>query len=306
MARRYGGTYSPDPDQPAKDASGAGTDGVPRRSRPRGRVEVDPVGGRANLMFLPPVVLLATTLTGGALGLALGLAGAASLALGAWLLRDGLRAEAAYTERKVARRPAMPRKIAAALLAGAGTGLAVAAHWGGDSLIAPLLFALSSTALHIAAFGIDPLRDKGMEGIDTFQQDRVARVVGEAETDLAAMTDAMRRINDRTAANRLAQFQATARDLIRTVEEDPRDLTAARKYLSVYLQGARDATAKYADIAARGADPQARENYLALLDDLDQNFAARTEKLLDGDRSDLTIEIEVLRERLDREGVRHK
>ena len=92
--------------------------------------------------------------------------------------------------------------------------------------------------------------------------------------------------------------------MIRTVEEDPRDLTAARKYLVVYLRGAHDATVKFADLYARNQDAQARDDYLALLDDLDQNFAARTAKSLLDDRSDLNVEIDVLRERLSREGVR--
>jgi CHASE3 domain sensor protein len=92
--------------------------------------------------------------------------------------------------------------------------------------------------------------------------------------------------------------------MFRTIEEDPRDLTGARKYLTVYLQGARDATIKFADIYARSQDPQARSDYLALLEDLEQNFAARTQKMLLEDRSDLTIEIDVLRDRLQREGVR--
>ena len=108
------------------------------------------------------------------------------------------------------------------------------------------------------------------------------------------------------ATARLEDFSDTARDLIRTVEEDPRDLTAARKYLGVYLQGARDATSKFADIYSRTRDTQARTDYLALLDDLEKNFAARNRKSLLEDRSDLTIEIDVLRERLSREGVRLK
>ena len=135
-------------------------------------------------------------------------------------------------------------------------------------------------------------------------RDRVARVVEEAEKHLSAMTDAIRRAGDRQAETRLAAFQASARELIRTVEEDPRDLTAARKYLGVYLRGARDATAKFADIYARSRDAQARADYFALLDDLTQNFAARTRKSLLEDRGDLNIEIDVLRERLSREGVR--
>ncbi|MGD9865209.1 MAG: 5-bromo-4-chloroindolyl phosphate hydrolysis family protein, partial [Pseudodonghicola sp.] len=68
--------------------------------------------------------------------------------------------------------------------------------------------------------------------------------------------------------------------------------------------GARDATIKFADLYARDHDAQARADYGALLDDLEQNFAARTRKMLQNDRSDLTIEIDVLRDRLQREGVR--
>jgi len=103
--------------------------------------------------------------------------------------------------------------------------------------------------------------------------------------------------------NRVDRFQTTARDMFRTIEEDPRDLTAARKYLSVYLVGARDATIKFADIYARNRDASARADYEALLDDLEKNFSARTEALLKDNKSDLTIEIEVLRERLERDGI---
>lgn len=292
MAKRYGGKYSPD-DQPGQTTA------------PRQRVEVDPVGARSNVMFVPPIVLLATTFSDGARGLTMGLIGAGLLALAAWLLREGLQAEAAFNARKVARRPAIPRKIFAAALTGLGSATAVYAHLGeAGAFLSPLLFGLCTTALHLAAFGIDPLASKGMEGIDTFQQDRVARVVDEAEKLLDAMSEAIKRARDRRAQERLAQFQSTARTLIRTVEDDPRDLTAARKYLSVYLRGARDATVKFADIYARTQDAQARSDYIALLDDLDQNFAARTQKSLLDDRSDLTVEIEVLRERLSREGVR--
>ena len=63
-------------------------------------------------------------------------------------------------------------------------------------------------------------------------------------------------------------------------------------------------SSKFADIFSRTRDAQARTDYLALLDDLEKNFAARNRKSLLEDRSDLTIEIDVLRERLSREGVR--
>ncbi|EEB84579.1 5-bromo-4-chloroindolyl phosphate hydrolysis family protein [Roseobacter sp. GAI101] len=290
MAQRFGGKYS----------QGGET---PHATRAK-RIEVDPVGARSNLLFIPAIILVFTSLNDGAQGLALGLVAAAALTSAAWMLREGVKAEAAYRARKVAERPALPRKIMASALT--GIGVALAAYKNDPSMIAAVLYGAAAVGLHVSAFGIDPLTSKGMEGVDSFQKDRVARVVDEAEKHLTAMSAAMARTRDRQAAERLTQFQTTARTLIRTVEEDPRDLTGARKYLSVYLRGARDATIKFADIFANTHDPQAKADYLALLEDLDKNFAARTQKSLLDDKTDLTIEIDVLRERLSQEGVRLK
>lgn len=291
MAKRYGGQYS--------------TEATPEASAvnktPYRNAQPDPIGLRSNLMFVPPAILVLFSLMDGAAGLALGLIAAGFWTAGAWVLREGLRAETAYKSRRVARRPALPRKLAAALLAGIGGALAA---WKAEpGLLIAVVYGSAALGLHIAAFGLDPMTDKGVEGIDDFQQSRVARVVDDAEEYLAAMRDAALRAQDRQIEARVDQFQSVARDLFRTVEEDPRDLTAARKYLTVYLQGARDATVKFSDIYGRSGDAQARLDYLALLDDLEQNFAARNRKMLLEDRSDLTIEIDVLRDRLQREGV---
>lgn len=294
MARRFGGKYSPSGD--------AGNDESLAQDRGQyERAQVNPAGARANILFVPAIPLVFTTLNDGAIALTLGLAGAGFLTLAAFLLRGGLVAEAEYNTRRVARRPAIPRKIFAAVLTGLGIGLATLAHAG--PVLAAILYALAGTALHIASFGLDPLRDKGMEGIDTFQQDRVSRVVDEAEKHLAAMQSAVKRAGDRTAEARLERFTETVRDMVRTVEEDPRDLTGARKYLGVYLMGARDASIKFADLYSRSRDPEAQTKYVALLDDLDSNFVAKTKALMADTHTDLDIEIEVLRDRLAREGV---
>lgn len=296
MAQKFGGKYSPDgqtqsSDRPPPQASPQQEFRGASRSR---------IGMRSNLLFIAPLPLIWNAFSAEPLVMAQYLAALGVLLLSAWLTREGLRAEEAYDARKVARRPALPRKILGSILMGLGLGLVGAAGFG--PLEVPI-FAVLGAVLHGFAFGIDPLKDKGMEGVDTFQTDRVARAVEEAEEYLAAMRDAMSRAGDRQASRRLEQFQATARGLFRKIEEDPRDLTAARKYLTVYLMGARDATSRFAEIYGRSRDEQARADYLALLDDLEQNFAARTEKFLLEDRSDLTIEIEVLRDRLKREGI---
>ena len=186
------------------------------------------------------------------------LVGGATLALGSLdLLHEGITAEAAYNARKVARRPALPRKVLATALT--GVGVAIAAYHGGSraSRAAPFT-GIAAAGLHIATFGIDPMSDKRMEGVDTFQQDRVARVVDEAETNLNVMKAQIEALSDRRLTARVADFQTIARRMIRTVEEDPRDLTGARKFLGVYLMGARDATVKFVDLYGPNRDADLR------------------------------------------------
>lgn len=291
MAERFGGRYSP---TAKSDATG----------RPKGPFEGktrSKAGGRVNFLFLAPLPLAVTAFFQDPTGLAARLAAFGLLILAAWLTREGIIAQEAYDARKIARRPAMPRKIVASVLTGIGLALPALA---GGNVVSAVIFGVLGAALHSFAFGLDPMKNKGMEGVDEFQTDRVARAVEGAEKYLAGMSDAILRAKDRDLERRVESFQTTARTMFRTIENDPRDLTAARKYLSVYLMGARDATVKFADLYAQTPDAAARADYEKLLDDLEQNFAAQKKKMLLDDKTDLDVEIEVLRDRLQREGVR--
>lgn len=291
MAERFRGPHSPDGrvrrDHALPDAGGPHPYDGRRRRR---------AGGRSNILFLAPVPFVLRAFAGDPGGLVLGLAAGAALLLSAWLTREGLRAEQAFDARAVARRPALPRKILGSALMGAG--LALGGLMGGAGVPAALAFALIGAGLHLAAFGLDPLRDKGIEGVDRFQADRVARALDEAEGYLAGMAEAIRRAGEPALEARVARLSDTARGLFRTVEADPADLVAARKDLGVYLMAARDATVKFADLHARHRDPAARADYEALLDDLQTHFANRTQALLGNAHTDLDVEIRVLRDRL--------
>lgn len=285
MAQRYGGKYSP---QPRQDAPGR-----PVPAEPAVRV---PGRWRTTVLFLSAFAFLFPAFGDAPGAMLTGLCAGGLLILSAGLTREGMRARAEWQARRTARRPAFPRILFGAVATGAALALGgIIAH--GVSIF-PALYALAGAALHLGAFGMDPMRDKGMEGIDPFQTERVARAVTEAETTLAAMKDAILRANDRRAEARVEQFATRARALFRRIEEDPRDLTAARKYLTVYLTGARDATVKFADHWARTRDDGARADWEALLTDLETTFADRSTALLANDRTDLDIEISVLRDRL--------
>ncbi|MFK7938708.1 MAG: 5-bromo-4-chloroindolyl phosphate hydrolysis family protein [Roseovarius sp.] len=291
MAQRFGGKHSPDGSGPIADED-RGSYRDARRTK---------AGGRVNLLFLAPLPLIWQAFTSAAGGLAMNLIALGLLLLAAWLTREGILAQEQYEARKVARRPGIPRKILGSLLTGAG--LAVAGVASGAGLGAAAIFAVLGTVLHSFAFGFDPLTDKGMEGIDQHQTDRVARAVDKAENYLAGMSDAIKRAGDRSAEARVDRFQGKVREMLRTVENDPRDLTSARKFLTVYLMGARDATVKFADIYGRNRDAGAKSDYMMLLTDLEENFVAKTQTLLLDNNTDLEVEIGVLRDRLRQEGI---
>ena len=295
MAERYGGKYSPD------NGAGPAASQPPEAGSYRG-AKRSRIGARVKMLFIAPLPLIGSAFGDGPQALAMNLGALGLLLLAAWLTREGLKAQEAYEARRIARRPAFPRKLAGSLLTGLGLGLA--GYAAGEGIAGPLIYVVIGSVLHVMAFGPDPLKNKGMEGVDAFQSDRVARAVGEAETHLRAMQAAISDVHDRQLEARVERFAATARTMFRTLENDPSDLTQARKYLSVYLRGARDATVKFAALYAHRRDTGARADYEALLGDLEANFAARTDKMRQGDRADLTVEIDVLRDRLAREGLR--
>ena len=296
-ARRFGGAHSPGGGRAEAPAPGPRL--TPAASEPPARV-----GFWARAMWWAPAPLvfavIGDILRGAAAELAVELTALVVLMTAAWLLHEGVRAEAAYAARATARRPAVPRKILASVLTGAGVALLSATSWGAG--LAPgLLYGAIAGAAHAFAFGPDPLRDKGLEGFDPAETRRVSEALEKAERIVEQTQAAARGLGDRTLEARVEALCAQARAVFRQIEEDPRDLRRARRFLSVYLTGARDATVKYARLGVR--DPAMRDAFETLLGDLEKSFIAHRDRLAENDRVDLEVEIEVLQDRLKQEGL---
>lgn len=293
MAKRFGGRFSPDGQR--RD-SRDGPALPPAAGTPR-----HPYESRTTWITAAAVPFLLGAFFQAPTGMVTDLAAFGIMAASMWLTREGLQAEAAYDSRRVARRPAFPRKLFGGVLTGLGLAVGSAAP---DAFVGAGLIGVTGAVLHWLAFGPDPMRDKGMEGVDSFQQDRVARMVEEGQRHLDGMKDAVLRTGDRRLEARVTMFEATVQQLFRQIEQDPGDLTAARRYMGVYLMGARDATVRFADLYAQTRDERARADWESLLNDLETDFAARTRQFIEGGRTDLDIQMAVLRDRLAREGVR--
>ncbi|MFK7941467.1 MAG: 5-bromo-4-chloroindolyl phosphate hydrolysis family protein [Paracoccaceae bacterium] len=305
-AQRFGGQYSPG------GAPDSGATPLPNKFRGRKASSVDV---RSLAMFVLPTPLLFAAFgamgSGSAFALVVLLLAYASLMLGAWLLREGQRAEAAFNERSIARPPAFPRKLCAAGLAGTGIflGQLYSSDAGGilaatGALIQAAVFAVIGAGAHVMAFGIDPMKAKGdMPNLSDAERKRVTDAIDKAEEKLRTIEDLAHKMRDREIDDRVGKLNATVRDMIKIVEDDPRDMSRARRYLGLYLKGAMEASQKYADKHERLADPKLREDYLSLLSDLEEGFQKGKASLLVDDRAELEVKMEVLRERLDQENV---
>ncbi|MEM8569914.1 MAG: 5-bromo-4-chloroindolyl phosphate hydrolysis family protein [Pseudomonadota bacterium] len=261
---------------------------------------------RARLMYALPMPLffaaIGSIFAGNPFEMVVEITGFVGLLLAAFLLNEGLKAEIAFNERKIARAPSIPRKVFSAVLTGISVAF-VCAFSLGQPLLSSLLFGSASAAALLVAFGLDPFRNKGTEPSTQLESDRVSRAIDRAEAVLTETIDLASKLSDRELKLRIERVCAEARGVFRAVEEDPRDLARARKFLTVYLAGLRDATEKYADISRRSTSIVSRLKYEALLSDLETSFAEHRVELLQNDRDELDIEIEVLRERLRQDGL---
>lgn len=297
--RSFGGAYSP-----GRGADGAkpydGKDG-PRYGAPGGPpAHARPGGFWAKSLYAAPFPLVFSIygeiLRGAPLQAAGEILCGLGLLLGAELLREGRKAETAYMERASAARPAVPRKILAALVCALSCGALAAWAWG-LGLIAGAGYGLLAGGLHLVAFGIDPLKNKG------FASDarRAETALAAAEEMIAETLAASKRLGDDALELRVRALMQEARPVLREIERDPRELPRARRFLSVTLTGTRDATVKYARLGL--TDPELRAAYAGLLTQLEDSFARTRDRLVAEDRTDLEVEIEVLTERLRRDGA---
>ena len=261
---------------------------------------------RGILMFLLPLPVLfaaIASLARGDLGGLLGNAAGYGLFLaGALLLRRGLLAEAEYERRRVSRAP-WPLKTLGGGVAALATG--VTAWLGaGQHPVMAVAFGLAALLGCYLTYGFDPRAAKRFtdrDGVDV--TNRVLEALAQAEGSISAIEQAIRHIRNAELNSRLRRIVALARQILTLLEEDPRDLRRARKFLNVYLDGAKQVTEGYARTHARAATPELEDNFRRVLATIEEVFQEQQQKLLETDVTDLDVQIEVLTTQLKREGV---
>ncbi|MEM7378663.1 MAG: 5-bromo-4-chloroindolyl phosphate hydrolysis family protein, partial [Pseudomonadota bacterium] len=207
--------------------------------------------------------------------------------------------------RKLVRRASVvPYKaLGAAVLS---TGVFVAAWWGtGFGVLQSLLFAGVAAIGHTLRYGTDPSRKFADAPAVGVTAEEVLDVIDEAEARIESIESVAASFRNTDLRARLLRIADGARTVLDIIEEDPRDLRRARKFLKVYLDGAQQVTTGYAraQALAAGSELALSDNFRRVLDTIESVLEEQRSKLLENDLHDLDVKIEVLQLQLEKEGI---
>ena len=260
-------------------------------SRPTRRRRPLWIGGW--LLFLLPLPLLAKVLVSlgnGEFGTFLFSAIAfATLLLGAWLTRSGLR--------QAKRRP-MSSTIPLKSIGGGviAIGTALTSMIAGHNLAIAICFGLAAILGFYLTYGFD-------RRLKLSSNKDVAAALEAAYLKLEKLEAAGDKIGSRDFRERLGRIAAWGERILDRIGDDPEDFRRARKFLNVYLDGAQQVTEKFAKAQQDGKSAELEQNFRTLLDDMETVCQEQYEHLLNDDMVDLDVQMEVLTTRLKREGV---
>jgi len=128
-------------------------------------------------------------------------------------------------------------------------------------------------------------------------------MLAQADRSIAAIEQASRDIHQPELGARLRRIIGLARTILDRLEEDPRDLRRARKFLNVYLDGVQNVVEDYAKTHNRIIAPELDERFRHALITVEDVFREQQQTLLESDVEQLDVKIEVLTQQLKREGI---
>lgn len=266
--------------------------------------------GAAIVLYVLPLPLLGKAfyelvLRGRFSGFAISLALFALFILGAELMRRGIAKSWDYKARKVALAGGAPLKGMGAVVIGAAT-FATAFLAADQSLPAGIAIAIGALLGLFLTYGLDARGAKGVAADAGVSAEEVHAALSDARGRIGALEEAGKRLQGGAAyelRQKIRDVVAAAGKVLHLIEEDPRDLRRARKFLNVYLDSAKTVTENYAATSAKSHSPEMEAKFRAVLDDLETTCEEQYKRLLENDTLDLDAQIEVLKTRLTREGL---
>lgn len=212
------------------------------------------------------------------------------------LSTKGFAQESEYLHSTLTKAPKIPYKTIAAFMLGGSTFFSA---WvaGDKSFISSLFLAVIATLGYYLYYGFDPKKDK-LDNLGDVSAAFVLETIGEAKTKLSNIEKHMDQIEDRLLHGKLDIAMTKANNILDTIQEDPKDIRVARKFLIVYIDGIAKVTDSYVAMDEEDIHSDTKEKLYGLMDDLDSRFDKELERLKNNNQFDLDVHIDVLKEQI--------
>jgi len=212
------------------------------------------------------------------------------------LAKKGFTQETIYNNNTFTNAPKVPYKKIAAYLLGIAT-LFTAFIAGEQALGKSLFLAMIAMLGYYLSYGFDPKEDK-FNNLGDISSDFVLKTIQEAQEKLADIEKDMQHIKDSMLHKQLDIAIKKSKNILHTIQKDPKDIRTARKFLMVYIDGIKNVTQSYVSMEEKDINTETKENLYALMQTVEEKFDAELIRLKQNNHFDLDVHIDVLQEQL--------
>lgn len=223
---------------------------------------------------------------------------AAAVAVG--LLIIGLAAETKWKASDTIARPRIPAKILGAIALGVTIALLVLVHTDGGYGVA-VTKGVIGAVLAALAFGIDPLKDKGLATISDRERFAVSTRVEEVRARLERIVKDIDCLENKTATEAAQVVASSVMRLTRAVMLDPKRHRMARRHLGPIFDGTEKSAGRFATLWTISPEPSALAEFDTLARQLADEFNRAAVSYAHAGADELKVEAAVLRDMIKRE-----
>ncbi|CAA6826810.1 MAG: Unknown protein [uncultured Sulfurovum sp.] len=209
----------------------------------------------------------------------------------------GLANEFKYQQEKLTKAPTKPYKSIAAILLGIATFFS-ASIAGQESIFIGIFLAIIAMIGYFLYYGLDPRTDK-LENIGDVSAELVLKTLKDAQAKLSGIESHINNnFNDLVLKKKLSLATQKAKHIIQTIQDDPKDIRVARKFLLVYLDGLEKVTNSYTSMDEDDITDETKEKLHQLLNDVEIRFDKELARLKKNNEFDLDVNIDVLHQQI--------
>jgi 5-bromo-4-chloroindolyl phosphate hydrolysis protein len=210
-----------------------------------------------------------------------------------YLSNKGFSQENIYHQSILAKAPKIPYKLLSALL------LSIVVFYTSfmishKSLIESLFVSMVSLLGYYLYYGFDPKGDK-LKNFGDISSEFVLQTIQEASSKLEFIENSLVDIKRYSLKAKVDNAINISKEILYTIQEDPKDIRVARKFLMVYLDGIKDVLVSYKELDSKDITDETYIRLEELFDEIQNKFDSELDRLKKNNQFDLDVNIDTLK-----------